>query len=203
MGEEVHVRVIPIEQMGSAGVCHVKIPLELQAPFMPGGVGPRWLEKVAERDSLQHDSPFADELDELVWVAMYAVHAFVLNEIHAPCLLHVDPWVPSVAKLETEENNWHYDMWDELDVGYDKQESRTEADFTPEGRVLITLPFPIGWQRPTVVVPWRGEFAGLKIQAPVGYATGFFLKKVWHRGDRNPFAPRGLMATGFGTVGLR
>jgi hypothetical protein len=101
-------------------------------------------------------------------------------------------WRPSIIHSDERETNvWHYDGPQTHDYP-DCAEPQVA-----EGRLVVTLAFPYNTQGQTVTVPWAGQYAGVPVQAPSGWMTAFFNRRVWHRGDRRG-KHRGLFCTGLG-----
>lgn len=172
--------VLPLKDLRINGVAHIELTSMRQQTFTSGGFYDKWLETILDGESVKTSTPGS--------------LLFSIKKIYPEALLEN---IANVKRIEWEENGWHYDIGiatkdtylDFAAVGPEHR-NREDQDF------MITIPFPIHFQGPTVCIPWAGEFAGQPVQAPLGYATIFDHRRVFHRGDRWSGSLRGLYFQG-------
>lgn len=172
--------VLPLEDLRVNGVAHIELHRLWKKWLNSNGeTSLGWLAQAEDGDVKEFGIP-----DLFEGVIQLAFPEAIMDD-------------PKWRRIDWEENGWHYDIGiatkdtylDFAAVGPEHR-NRKDQDF------MITVPFPIDFQGPTVCIPWAGEFADQPVQAPLGYATIFDLRACFHRGDRWSGARRGLYFQG-------
>jgi hypothetical protein len=183
--------VLPLAEIRTTGVGHIRVPEYWIDKFSHGHECSDWLNKTADGETMEIDCKPDNDTDAILFAAMLFFDRFIVYEVRG-IWPDAKEWRPSITQSDTRETNvWHYDGPQTQDYP-DCAEPRVA-----KGRLIVTLAFPCDTQGQTVTVPWDGPYAGMPVQAPAGWMTAFFNRRVWHRGDRRG-AHRGLFYTGLG-----
>jgi len=190
--------VLPLSQLLTSGVAHIRVPDHLAPHFMSEASGNQWLRRVADKAAISTGRPDGvGEEDKIFFAAVKSLADYVVGELRKTLPdVTFNPGGARAQRIEWEVNNWHYDIGVTTKDNYNiyGSVSRAQRDFSrvEKATLLATLPFPMDNQAPSVVECWGGECAGKFVQAPIGYVTVFFYHLAWHRGDLWTGARRGL-----------